>query len=96
MQDVDGRPRVRPDGIEWDHETLDIRRRESHAGTKAWIVLPEDFIVSKLARPDRGAGDEQDVKSVLQRNDVALDWGYLERRARNHGVWNLLQAIRRT
>jgi len=87
---------IRPDGIEWDHETLDRRRRENLAGTEAWIVSPEDFIVSKLARPDRGTSDEQDVKSVLERKDIGLDLKYLERRARKHGVWNLLQAIKKS
>ena len=87
---------IRPDGIEWDRETLERRRRKNLAGTEAWIVSPEDFIVSKLARPDRGAIDEQDVKSVLERDDVDLDWEYLERRARKHGVWNTLQAIKKS
>lgn len=85
---------IRPDGIEWDHETLERRRRVNLASTEAWIVSAEDFIVSKLARPDRGTNDEQDVKSVLERDDVDLDWEYLERRARKYEVWNLLQVIK--
>jgi len=85
---------TRPDGIEWDRETLDRRRKRNLAGTEAWVVSPEDFMVSKLARPDRGTGDEQDVKSVLERDDVDLDWGYLERRAGRYDVWSILQMIR--
>ena len=85
---------IRPDGIEWDNETLQRRRKENIAGTEAWIVSAEDFIVSKLARPDRGTIDEQDVKSIIARNDVKLDWEYLERKAKKHEVWNLLQVIK--
>lgn len=56
--------------------------------------IPRDFIVSKLARPDRGVVDEQDVKSVLERDDVELDWRYLEDRAERAGVLTLLEIIR--
>lgn len=83
-----------PDGVEWDQETLDRRRRRALAGAEVWIISPEDFIVNKLARLDRGVIDEQDVKSVLEREDVGLDWGYLKRRAERAGVWALLQTIR--
>lgn len=85
---------TRPDGIDWDHGTLNRRRRVNIADTETWIVSPEDFIVSKLARPDRGTIDEQDVKSVIERDDVKLDWEYLETRAKRHDVWSLLQMIR--
>jgi hypothetical protein len=43
------------------------------AGMEAWIISPEDYIVNKLARPDRRMIDEQDMKSVLQKRDVMLD-----------------------
>ena len=85
---------TRPDGVEWDHETLERRRKFSVGGVDVWVVSPEDFIVSKLARPDRGVVDEQDVKSVLERNDVKLDWRYLEERAERAGVLALLETIR--
>lgn len=84
----------RPDGIEWDRETLARRREANIAGMGVWIVSPEDFIVSKLARPDRGVVDEQDVKSVLKRDDVRLDWRYLEERAERAGVLTLLETIK--
>jgi len=45
------------------------------------IILPEDFIANKLARPDRGAVDEQDVKNVLVRQACKLDSEYLTKRA---------------
>jgi predicted nucleotidyltransferase len=83
----------RPDGIRWDQETLRRRRRFSVDGLGLWVVSPEDFIVTKLARPDRAAQDEMDVKSVLERSGVELDWRYLRSRAEDVQVWGILQAI---
>ena len=83
-----------PDGVVWDGETLRRRRKATLAGVEVWIISPEDFIVSKLARSDRGVIDEQDVKSVLEREDVTLDWLYLKDRAERAGVWAQLQMIR--
>jgi len=74
---------------------LDRRREVGIAGMSVWLISPEDFIVSKLARPDRGVVDEQDVKSVLERDDVELDWRYLEERAERAGVLALLETIRK-
>lgn len=85
---------IKPDGVEWCRETLERRREVGVAGMKVWVISPEDFIVSKLARPDRGVVDEQDVKSVLERRDVGLDWDYLKIRAERAGVWSLLETIR--
>jgi len=86
---------TRPDGVLWDRETLERRREFAVAGVKAWVISPEDFIVSKLARPDRGVVDEQDVKSVLERDDVQLDWRYLEEKAEKAGVLALLKTIKK-
>jgi len=85
---------TRPDGVEWDAETLARRRRRRLGDVEAWVISPEDFIVNKLARPDRGVEDEKDVKSVLARLRDSLDEDYLERRAKNAGVWATLQAIK--
>jgi hypothetical protein len=55
---------TKPDGIVFDDETL--RRRNKAQLSRdvfPWIVGPEDFIVTKLARADRGVTDEQDAKS---------------------------------
>ncbi|MFX1363009.1 MAG: hypothetical protein ACFE7A_06115 [Promethearchaeota archaeon] len=60
---------------------------------EAWIVSPEDFIINKLARPDRGVIDEQDVKSVLVRQHDNLDEEYLQRRAQENGVLQVLKTI---
>jgi len=83
----------RPDGITWDGETLRRRRRFSVDGLGLWVVSPEDFVVTKLARPDRSPQDEMDVKSVLERSGALLDWQYLRSRAEDAQVWGILQAI---
>ena len=85
---------LKPDGIVFDDETL-RRRQKAKLDTNfwAWIISPEDFIVNKLARPDRGAIDEQDVKSVLIRQETKLDNEYFHRRAKQAGVLAILQAI---
>lgn len=85
---------LKPDGIVFDAETL--RRRQKvklDANIWVWIVSAEDFIVNKLARPDRGVNDEQDVKSVLTRQENKLDNEYLQRRAKEAGVLTILQTI---
>jgi hypothetical protein len=85
---------LRPDGIVFDEETLGRRQKvKLDSNIWAWIVSAEDFIVNKLARPDRGVIDEQDVKSVLVRQKNKLDHEYLQRRAREAGVLTLLQTI---
>ena len=85
---------TKPDGIVFDQETLKRRRRaDLSQSISAWLVSPEDFIVTKLARPDRGATDEQDVKSVLVRQAGKLDEAYLEKRALVAGVLAILRAI---
>lgn len=85
---------LKPDGIVFDDETLRRRKKvKLDANIEAWIVSPEDFIVNKLARPDRGVIDEQDVKSVLVRQGDKLDKEYLERRAQDAGVLTILENI---
>jgi len=85
---------LKPDGIIFDNETLRRRRKATlDENIEAWIISPEDFIVNKLARPDRGAIDEQDVKSVLVRQNDKLDKEYLEKRARDAEVLTVLKTI---
>jgi len=85
---------LKPDGVVFDDETLRKRQKvEISANFWAWIISAEDFIVSKLARPDRGAVDEQDVKSVVIRQANKLDDEYLQRRAEKAGVLAILQVI---
>jgi predicted nucleotidyltransferase len=85
---------LKPDGVVFDDETLRRRQKaEITANFWVWIISAEDFIVNKLARPDRGAIDEQDVKSVLIRQANKLDNKYLQRRAKEAEVLAILQAI---
>jgi hypothetical protein len=85
---------LKPDGITFDNETLKRRRKAKlSSNTNAWIISPEDFIINKLARPDRGAVDEQDVKSVLVRQAGKLDNEYLTKRAQQANVLTILQSI---
>ena len=84
---------LRPDGIEWDRETLKRRRKARIGSTEVWLVSPEDFVVTKLSRPDRGVQDEKDAKGVLSRLGGSLDRKYLERCAGRAGVLALLRAI---
>jgi len=84
----------RPDGIVFNDETLRRRRKVTlNNNIAAWIVSPEDFIINKLARPDRGIVDEQDVKSVLIRQGNKLDEKYLKKRAQEANVLAILQTI---
>ena len=84
----------KPDGVVFDKEALRRRRKGSlMSGFDAWVVSPEDFIVNKLARADRGATDEEDVKSVLVLQEKKLDEKYLEKRAKAAGVLNTLKSI---
>ena len=85
---------LRPNCIVFDCETLRRRKKvRLDANIEAWIVSPEDFIVNKLARPDRGVVDEKDVKSVLVRQKDKLDTQYLKKRARAAGVIKVLEII---
>jgi hypothetical protein len=85
---------TKPDGIVFDEQTLKRRKKEQLSeGFSAWVVSAEDFIVTKLARPDRGVIDEQDVKSVLVRQEGKLDWNYLAKRAEDAQVLTILKTI---
>ena len=86
----------KPDGIVLDQETLKRRKRAKlDNDLEAWTISPEDFTVNKLARPDRGAVDKQDVKSVLTRQRNKLDEDYLKKRAKNAGVLKVLETIQK-
>lgn len=85
---------LKPDGVVFDEETLRRRKRvKLSAGLEVWVISAEDFIVNKLARPDRGAVDEQDVKSVLVRQEGKLDTKYLDKRAKKAEVYTILKTI---
>ena len=87
---------TRLDGVDWNSETLLRRRKKRFDDINVWVISPEDFIVNKLARPDRGAIDEQDVKSVLVILKDTLDWEYLEIQAKKAGISSVLHSINET
>lgn len=87
---------TKPDGIFFDKELL--RRRVKvkpfpNSSFEMFVIGPEDFIVNKLARKDRGTQDEQDVVSVLRKQMGKLDYEYLAERAQRANVTELLQEI---
>lgn len=86
--------RTRPDGIAFDSELL-RRRVKIRLGQDfgVFTIGPEDFIVNKLARRDRGVQDEQDVISVLVRQKGNLDYDYLHKRAKSAKVYAILKTI---
>ena len=86
---------TRPDGVFFDKELLRRRVKVNpfNDSFQIFVIGPEDFIVNKLARKDRGVQDEQDVISVLKRQMGKLDYTYLTRRARQANVTGLLKQI---
>ena len=86
---------TKPDGIIFDDELL-RRRVKVHPFNNAFemfVIGPEDFIVNKLARKDKGVQDEQDVISVLKRQKGKLDYDYLAKRAQQTNVNEQLRLI---
>jgi hypothetical protein len=58
-----------------------------------FVIGPEDFIVNKLARPDRRAQDEGDAASVLAKQGEKIDQKYLWKRAEAAGVRDMFEEI---
>lgn len=83
----------RPDGVDFEQALGRRIRRKILPDLSCWIIGPEDFIVNKLARGDRGEIDEADVVSVLSINKEKLDTEYLRRRALEAGVREMLDTI---
>jgi len=83
---------TKPDGVVFDKELLRrrIRVRPFDDEFEMFAIGPEDFIVNKMARKDRGVQDEQDVISVLSRQKGKLDYAYLDSRAKDAGVVEIL------
>ncbi len=86
---------TKPDGIVFDKETLRRRVKIRPFGDnfEMYAIGPEDFIVNKLARGDRGVQDEQDAVSVLALQRGKLDYSYLRKRAKQAGVIDLLETV---
>jgi len=86
---------TRPDGIVFDNELLRrrLKVRPFDDDFNMFAIGPEDFIVNKLSRKDRGVQDEMDVLSVLKLQKGKLDCEYLARRARAADVMGLLDVL---
>lgn len=86
---------TKPDGVVFNKELLRrrIKVRPFDDEFEMFVIGPEDFIVNKLARKDRGVQDEQDVISVLSLQKGKLDYAYLNRRAKVAGVAGILMTI---
>lgn len=86
---------TKPDGVVFDADLLRkrVRVRPFNDSFEMLVIGPEDFIVNKLARKDRGVLDEQDAVSVLARQKGKLDYPYLKKRAKGAGVIELLETL---
>lgn len=86
---------TRPDGVVFDEQLLRrrIRVRPFNDDFEMFAIGPEDFIVNKLARRDRGVQDEVDVVSVLELQKGKLDYTYLASRAKAADVMELLRTL---
>jgi hypothetical protein len=89
---------TKPDGIVFDRETLRRRWkvRPFSDSFEMFAIGPEDFIVNKLARKNRGVQDEQDAISVLAMQEGRLDYPYLRKRAKQADVIELLETLMQT
>jgi hypothetical protein len=86
---------TKPDGVVFDADLLSrrVKVRPFDDSFEMFVIGPEDFIVNKLARKDRGVQDEQDALSVLARQKGKLDYVYLRNRANGAGVTGLLETL---
>ncbi len=65
-------------------------------GRKAWILTPEDVLVTKLNWLHRAGRtmDRMDVENVISVQGDAIDWTYVEHWCDVHGSRPLLDSIR--
>ncbi len=86
---------TKPDGVVFDKELLRrrVKVRPFVDTFEMFAIGPEDLIVNKLARGERGVQDEQDAVSVLAMQKGKLDYSYLRRRAKHAGVIELLETL---
>lgn len=86
---------TKPDGVVFDKELLRQRVKVRPFGDsfEMFAIGPEDFVVNKLARGDRGIQDEQDAVSVLAMQKGKLDYSYLRKRAKQASVVELLETL---
>jgi hypothetical protein len=86
---------TKPDGVVFDAELMRrrVKVRPFNDDFQMFSIGPEDFIVNKLARGDRGVQDELDAASVLELQKGKLDNTYLKKRAKHAGVLPLLETL---
>ena len=86
---------TRPDGVVFDSELMRRRVRVNpyNDDFEMFAIGPEDFVVNKLSRRDRGVQDELDVVSVLGLQKGKLDYPYLRKRAKQANVIELLETL---
>jgi hypothetical protein len=89
----------KPDGITWSEEVLKRRWMATFELNgkpfSVYVLSPEDFIVNKLARVDRTASDEEDVVGVMASSKSKIDWKYLDERAKDGNVSDLVHELRK-
>jgi len=99
LTDVENKAEIeiwtKPDGVVFDRDLLRkrVRVHPFHDDFEMYAIGPEDFIVNKLSRKDRGVQDEMDVVSVLAHQRGKLDCKYLEKRAKAADVTALLRLL---
>lgn len=79
-----------------DQQRFARRRKLSVLGHDAWVLAPEDVLVTKLNwlhRANRGK-DLLDVENVISVQGDMLDWPYIESWCDAHGSRPLLDKIR--
>lgn len=86
---------TKPDGVVFDTDLMRrrLRARPYNDDFEMFVIGPEDFMVNKLARRDRGVQDELDVVSVLELQKSKLDYPYLRGRAKKANVIELLETL---
>jgi hypothetical protein len=86
---------TKPDRVVFDDELLRrrVKVRPFDDAFEMFAIGPEDFIVNKLSRKDRGVQDEMDVVSVLKLQKGKLDYEYLAQRAKAADVTGLLETL---
>lgn len=86
---------TKPDGVTFDSELLRrrVKVRPYNDSFEIFAIGPEDFVVNKVARADRGVQDEQDAVSVLALQKGKLDYTYLRKRAKQASVIELLETL---
>lgn len=81
----------------YDRERFSRRTRRpvTPLGREAWMLTPEDVIVTKVRWAERAARgkDADDIRDVATVQGDTLDWPYIHRWRREHKTSGTLRAI---